>query len=82
MNVLKAAYNSSIPEPEDIHMCKWHSNPLFKGSYSNFLPHTYLNGFMNLTSNISKIYFAGEGYEPNYNGYVHGGYINGRDVGE
>ena len=62
MEVLRAMYpNITVPEPIAIHMPAWHSNPLYRGSYSNWGP-SYVPGHSeNLKATLNnRLWFAGE----------------------
>ncbi len=58
----------SIGEPEDFYYYKWHSDPLFRGSYSNW-PASFLPAHhMNLRANLGRLYFGGEATSLRYFG--------------
>ena len=53
--------NATIPEPLDFYFQRWYSDPLFRGSYSNW-PVNFLSEHQgNLRANVDKrLWFAGE----------------------
>ncbi|KAF8989807.1 amine oxidase [Hymenopellis radicata] len=70
----------SIGEPEDFFYYKWHSDSLFRGSYSNW-PASFLPAHhMNLRANLGRLYFGGEATSLRYFGFLHGAYHEGHDM--
>lgn len=61
--------NTTIPEPTDFFFPRWHSNPLFRGSYSN-MPAAYVTAHQdNLRATVDKyLWFAGEASNVKYYG--------------
>ena len=62
LSVLRSMFpNATIPEPLDFYFRRWHSDPLFRGSYSNW-PANFLSEHQgNLRADIDKrLWFAGE----------------------
>ncbi|KAF9003062.1 amine oxidase [Cyathus striatus] len=58
----------------------WHSDPLFRGSYSNWSP-SFTNPYHdNLRANIDRLYFAGEATSIKYFGFLHGAYFEGLNI--
>ena len=65
--------NTTIPDPLDFVLPKWHSDPLFRGSYSN-MPTPYLPIHQeNLRAVVNDtLWFAGEATSQRYYGkYKH-----------
>ncbi|KAF8660706.1 hypothetical protein AX16_001573 [Volvariella volvacea WC 439] len=61
MGVLRSMYpNMTIPDPLDFHFHRWNSDPLFRGSYSNWPPSFFLEHQENIRANVGRLYFAGE----------------------
>ncbi|EGO28558.1 hypothetical protein SERLADRAFT_354437 [Serpula lacrymans var. lacrymans S7.9] len=84
MGVLRAMYpNTTIPDPLAFYFPRWHSNPLFRGSYSNW-PASFFNGHsQNLRATVSeRLWFAGEATSLKYFGFLHGAYFEGLDVAQ
>ena len=77
---LSSVYKTPMAAPSSIHVCKWHSNPQFHGSYS-FIPVGF-NKQEDLAKPVGRIHFAGEAYDERYSGYVHGAYRSGQVVAE
>lgn len=74
--------NVTIPEPLDFFFPRWHSNPLFRGSYSN-MPASYVQAHQdNLRATVDeRLWFAGEASSVKYYGFLHGAYFEGQDAG-
>ncbi|KAI5118801.1 hypothetical protein M0805_005143 [Coniferiporia weirii] len=73
--------NTTIPTPTDFFFPRWHSNPLFRGSYSN-VPAAYVPVHQeNLRATVDdKLWFAGEASSIKYYGFLHGAYFEGLNV--
>ncbi|KAI0072173.1 amine oxidase [Panus rudis PR-1116 ss-1] len=79
MKVIRTMFpNITVPEPVGFHFPRWHQNPLFRGSYSNWPP-DYFNGHhQNLRATVdNRLWFAGEGNSQKYFGFLHGAYFEG-----
>lgn len=62
LSVLQSMYpDIDLPEPVDFYFQRWHSDPLFRGSYSNW-PASFLSEHQaNLRANVhERLWFAGE----------------------
>ncbi|KAG1782128.1 hypothetical protein EV702DRAFT_961311 [Suillus placidus] len=84
MEVLRAMYpNITVPDPVALHFKRWHADPLFRGSYSNWPP-SFLPGHSeNLRATVDKrLWFAGEATSLKYFGFLHGAYYEGLSAGE
>ncbi|CAA7262584.1 unnamed protein product [Cyclocybe aegerita] len=69
LSVLRAMFPSVlVPEPTDFYFPRWHANPLFRGSYSNWPPSFASQHLDNLRANIGRLYFAGEATSRKYFG--------------
>ena len=77
MNILRNVYGDNIPDPIEFSYPRWHHDPLFFGCYSNNPIGISHNDFVTLSSNVSRMYFAGEATNELYNGFVHGAYFSG-----
>ncbi|KAI0365871.1 amine oxidase [Pilatotrama ljubarskyi] len=73
--------DATIPDPLDFYFQRWYSDPLFRGSYSNW-PANFLSEHQtNLRANVGKrLWFAGEATSKKHFGYLHGAYSEGRDI--
>ncbi|KAK0497798.1 amine oxidase [Armillaria luteobubalina] len=81
MEVLRKMYpNVTIPEPTDFFFPRWNSDPLYRGSYSNWPPSFFSQHHDNLRSNIGRLYFAGEATSQKYFGFLQGAYDEGLKV--
>ncbi|KAI0776570.1 amine oxidase [Trametes elegans] len=82
LSVLQSMFpNTSIPAPLDFYFHRWHSDPLFRGSYSNW-PANFLSEHQsNLRANVDeRLWFAGEATSKKHFGFLHGAYTEGRDI--
>ena len=69
MGVLRQMFpNTTIPEPLDFLFYRWHSDPLFRGSYSNWPASFNSEHHDNLRANVERLYFAGEATSQKYFG--------------
>ncbi|KAI8987175.1 hypothetical protein BDB01DRAFT_784883 [Pilobolus umbonatus] len=74
-----------IEDPIDIFIPRWHHNPLFRGSYSNWPIGALRKHHMNLRAPLSgkdgtdqpKLWFAGEAMSADYYGFLHGAWLEG-----
>ncbi|KAH9887071.1 amine oxidase [Cubamyces lactineus] len=82
LGVLRAMYpNTTIPEPLAFLYPRWHTDPLFRGSYSNWPPSFFSEHHENLRANVGdRLWFAGEATSQKYFGFLHGAYFEGLDV--
>ncbi|KAH7909988.1 hypothetical protein BJ138DRAFT_1153955 [Hygrophoropsis aurantiaca] len=84
MEVLHAMFpNATIPDPLAFYFPRWNSNPLFRGSYSNW-PAAFNGGhWENLKATVSdRLWFAGEATSLKYFGFLQGAYFEGLDVAQ
>ncbi|TFY70677.1 hypothetical protein EVG20_g2323 [Dentipellis fragilis] len=82
LEVLRSMYpNTAIPEPDAFYFPRWHSDPLYRGSYSNW-PASFVSGHhTNLRATVQDhLWFAGEATSLKYFGYLHGAYFEGRKM--
>ncbi|KAG8979661.1 hypothetical protein FRB93_010000 [Tulasnella sp. JGI-2019a] len=83
MAVLRSMYpNKTIPEPKAFIFYRWLSDPLFKGSFSNWPASFYLEHLDNLRDPVQNVFFAGEATSFRYYGYLQGAYSEGESVGQ
>ena len=69
MGVVRSMFpNITVPEPTDFFFPRWKSNPLFRGSYSNWPPSFFSQHLDNLRANVGRLYFAGEATSRKYFG--------------
>ena len=70
LGVLRAIYpNTTIPEPLAFLFPRWHTDPLFRGSYSNWPPSFFSEHHENLRANVGdRLWFAGEATSQKYFG--------------
>jgi polyamine oxidase len=82
MVVLRKMYGKHIPEPTEFKFPRWHSNPLFRGSYSNWPIGELDEHHANMKASLhNRVYFAGEAMSTQYYGFLQGGWITGGETG-
>ncbi|KAF8797561.1 amine oxidase [Phlegmacium glaucopus] len=82
MGIVRSMFpNVTVPEPTDFFFPRWHSNPLFRGSYSNWPPLFFSQHLDNLRANVGRLYFAGEATSRKYFGFLQGAYFEGLNMG-
>ncbi|KAI0668914.1 amine oxidase [Trametes maxima] len=83
VGVLRTMFpNATVPEPIAFHFMRWHSDPLFRGSYSNWPASFFSDHHDNLRANVGpRLWFAGEATSQKYFGFLHGAYFEGLEVG-
>lgn len=69
-----------IPPMLDFYFERWHTNPLFRGSYSNWPSSFFQEHHDNLRARVDRVYFAGEHTSAKYFGFLHGAYFEGMKV--
>lgn len=60
--------NVTIPELLDFKFPRWCSDPLYRGSYSNWPPSFFSEHHDNLRANVDRLFFAGEATSQKYFG--------------
>ncbi|KAF7357089.1 Amine oxidase [Mycena sanguinolenta] len=74
--------NITIPTPTAFFFPRWHSDPLYRGSYSNWPSSFVSQHHTNLRANLGKrLWFSGEAMSQKYFGFLHGAYFEGMDAG-
>lgn len=70
MGVLRTMFpNVTIPDPIAFHFPRWASDPLFRGSYSNWPSSFFSQHHQNLRATVgSRLWFAGEATSQKYFG--------------
>lgn len=69
MGVLRSMFpNVTIPAPLDFYFPRWHSDPLYRGSYSNWPASFFSEHHDNLRANVQRLYFGGEATSQKYFG--------------
>ncbi|KAI0320296.1 amine oxidase [Amylostereum chailletii] len=84
LSVLRSMYpNVTVPEPDDFYFPRWHSDPLYRGSYSNWPASLVMGHHKNLRAPVEeRLWFGGEATSLKYFGYLHGAYFEGMKMGE
>ncbi|KAI0047037.1 amine oxidase [Auriscalpium vulgare] len=80
--VMRSMYpNTTIPEPDAFYFPRWNSDPLYRGSYSNWPASLVREHHLNLRATVDKrLWFAGEATSLKYYGYLHGAFFEGQRV--
>ncbi|KAJ3011743.1 hypothetical protein HKX48_006681 [Thoreauomyces humboldtii] len=79
--VLKSMFGPSTPRATEIFVPRWHSDPLFRGTFTNWPIGEVTAEFLNLRAPIGNVWFTGEHTSEQYFGYVHGAWLAGGDTG-
>ena len=83
MEVLQEVYPSAqIPEPEDVLVTLWKTDPLNRGTYSNKPVGVNKYTYQSLSAPVGRLFFTGEATHPDYAGFLHGAYLAGIDTGK
>ncbi|KAI8377544.1 uncharacterized protein BYT42DRAFT_570659 [Radiomyces spectabilis] len=86
MQVLRRMFPEiDLPDPTAILIPRWHSNPLFRGSYSNWPIGVLADHHQNMRAPLAgphshdrpRLWFAGEAMSAEYYGFLHGAWIDG-----
>ncbi|ORX46793.1 amine oxidase [Hesseltinella vesiculosa] len=81
MGVLKKMYGDKIPNPTGIIVPRWHSNPLFRGSYSNWPIGELDQHHENMIAPLhNRVFFAGEAMSKRYFGFLQGAWTTGANA--
>jgi polyamine oxidase len=82
MELLRSIYGEDIPDPDAFYFPRWHSDPLFRGSYSNW-PIGELDGHHdNMRAPLlNRLFFTGEAMSKPYFGFLQGAWIEGNSTG-
>ena len=77
MEVLREMYGNDIPEPEDVLISTWITDPLFRGMFTNVGPGVTDEVYEVAAKPVGNLHFSGEGMCRKYFGTVTGGHISG-----
>lgn len=79
MPVVHAMFpNVTVPDPIDFYFQRWHSDPLYRGSYSNWPPSFFNKHHENLRATVlERLWFAGEATSKQFFGFLQGAYFEG-----
>ncbi|EIM90264.1 amine oxidase [Stereum hirsutum FP-91666 SS1] len=79
LEVLRSMYpNETIPEPDAFYLPRWNSDPLYRGSFSNWPASLVTGHHLNLRATVEdRLWFAGEATSQRFFGYLHGAYYEG-----
>lgn len=81
MGVLREMYGN-IPDPDDIIVPRWNSDPLYRGSYSNWPLGVLDQHHQNLGQPVGngRVMFTGEAMSEEAFGYVQGAWNEGKNT--
>ncbi len=83
MVILRKIYGNSIPNPSQILVSRWTSDPYAKGAYSFASVNSSPSHFAAFEQQINnRLFFAGEHTTHDYRGTVHGAYLSGEREAE
>ena len=84
MAILKKIFdNDTLPQPETAVISKWHLDPFFRHSYSDYGPGVPESVFDDLLRPVNgRLYFAGEALNRTNFRYTHGAYGTGVNAAE
>ncbi|KAI9316447.1 amine oxidase [Dichotomocladium elegans] len=81
MEVLRTMYGNNIPEPTEILVPRWHSNPLFRGTYSNWPIGELEQHHINMKAPLlNRVFFAGEAMSREFYGFLQGSWFTGAEA--
>lgn len=79
MSHLQLMFGSRIPQPSQMLVTKWGSDPFSRGAYSYAKVGVTNQDFQNLGAVVNdRLFFAGEHTHPTYRASVHGAYLSGQ----
>jgi len=82
MDVVRAMFPKvAVPEPTGFFFPRWYSDPLYRGSYSNWPASFVAQHHTNLRASLGRLWFAGEALSEKYFGFLHGAYFEGEATG-
>ncbi|ORY41308.1 hypothetical protein BCR33DRAFT_661302, partial [Rhizoclosmatium globosum] len=81
VQVLRKMYGSKVPNASAILVPRWTSDPLFRGSFTNWPIGFTQEQFQNLIAPVNRLWFTGEHTSAEYFGYIHGAIIAGNRTG-
>ncbi|ROW11962.1 hypothetical protein VPNG_05233 [Cytospora leucostoma] len=83
LEVLRRMFpDADVPEPVAFMYPRWTAESWTHGSYSNWPVGMTLEKHENLRANVGALWFSGEHNSPQYYGFLHGAWFEGRAVGE
>ncbi|KAL4255448.1 FAD/NAD(P)-binding domain superfamily protein [Pleurotus pulmonarius] len=86
MDILRSMFpDTNVPSPSDFFFPRWHSDPLYRGSYSNWPASFTREHHDNLRASVGvggreRLWFAGEATSFKYFGFLHGAYTEAVSV--
>jgi len=82
MSVVRTMFpNVAVPEPTAFFFPRWYSDPLYRGSYSNWPASFVAQHHTNFRASLGRLWFAGEALSEKYFGFLHGAYFEGEATG-
>ena len=82
MEILRTIYGNDIPEPSNVIISNFTTNPRFLGTYTTFSPGVPESIFDDILEPVNgRLYFAGDSLNRTHYGFTHGAYGSGVNVG-
>lgn len=82
MKTLRKIYGKKIPEPTAIFYRRWSKDMFTQGAYSDRVVGTTSQDYKNIGETLGRLYFAGEATSEDWNGYMQGAYLSGKEKGQ
>jgi monoamine oxidase len=78
MNALRGIYGRSMPDPIDVVITRWATDPFTLGAYSSIPPRSSGKDYDTLAAPVGdRVFFAGEATSRIYPATVHGAFLSG-----
>ncbi len=78
MRILRTVFGERVPEPTEVAVTRWHTDPFAIGSYSYVPVGGSSDDFEVLSRPVGdRLFFAGEATIVDHSGTVHGAYLSG-----
>ncbi|OZJ02862.1 hypothetical protein BZG36_04083 [Bifiguratus adelaidae] len=82
MVLLRSIYGNHIPDPTDFYFPRWHKDPLYRGTYSNWPVGELNQHHDNMRAPLlNRLFFTGEAMSKAYFGFLQGAWIEGNATG-
>lgn len=80
MTILRGIYGESVPDPLQVTIPPFGTDPLYNGMYSFQAIGWTEQDYKALGDPVGRLYFSGEATSANYSAFVHGAYFSGIDT--
>ncbi|CAO3672569.1 unnamed protein product [Umbelopsis ramanniana] len=82
MEVIRSMYGKDIPDASHMYVPRWHSDPLYRGTYSNWPIGELEQHHINMKAPVQRVWFTGEAMSRDFFGFLQGAWIDGGEVGD